>query len=919
MDDTGPETEKPPQMEVDAPNGDVEVPEIPKTGEAVSDEVSVHNSPDRSRSPTQSNDGLRGGRRSTSDEVLGRRPEPSAESLNTNMDRLTLRRLTETMETGGWAYHEMLGAPVCVVAIRNEDEGDDCDCCVNYIEHVCNAIRDNNGSLDAAMKLRTHWLTMTHREGDQARLEGEICAVRRMLCDREGELRRQRSELIEVAASRLAHKDDAKKAWEVVKDFKKRIVKLETELKDAYAQAERVDESRSRKTPHVAQNVMSVKSGELSDKAGSQKMTFFPQGVSRSHVVNNTTVLSGAAPSEDDIVMAEVQHPGVEVDWKALTGIPRMVVQWPYSGVPALPPPRGTWSVKNFVPTTLAVYLEAYQFMHDYACYPVGLAVFGEYVQARMAKSMKKDLTDIQQWALEHFQLPGWLWAIFQCFNVDAQAIAENRKFWQVAKAPEYDDDIRVIAAFIQRSGCPPEGLDFRDEFGTLDSQLLRGFKLWNGIAAPKIKGFSSTHQQDSEGSWAVTRALLYVILYPQTYPTTLRLERLVVAPKVQLEQWATHEPVMEEHAIRRLARMGVTVIMVEDMYRYALNLAESILASSKKGYNRAELQDMVDGSKEQVAKLGGPPAGLSASFDELIPRPPGLPWPDTQMNRVQERGAFLLDIPLRVEGGNVKLVMLRPLPTQLTGPRTQKIHAAVPSKSTPAAGGKEKAAAPVVMKTPKDEKVEGMNKYPVDGARYAQRGVNRGGASRGGSFRGRGNFGPTYHARPPMQRNAVASSSRRSPPPSDDRSYSSQSSSSSIYSSRYAPPGVHPNSMQSSMHAPPMAHEYLYQSQYSHPQHLSSSFPRPHSIQGPSYSPHTTANNAHTPGPWNNVGPYHHHPSSGQYAPPQQLQQQIQFGTASMYAHGGASGAGTQSGNAYDETTHMNVDYPNPGQHHPQ
>ncbi|KAJ7653543.1 hypothetical protein DFH06DRAFT_1417080 [Mycena polygramma] len=918
MDDTGTDIEKPLQMEVDAPNGSVE---IPKTGNAGVDEVSLHDSPARSRSPTQSNDGLGGGRGSTSDEVLGR--EPSAESLHTNMDRLTLRRLTETMESGGWAFHEILGAPVCASVISNDRvEGDDRDCgiCVDYVEHVCNGIRDNNGSLDVALKLRTHWLTMTHREGDQARLEGEICAVRRMLCDREGELHQQRSELIEVAASRLAVKDDAKRAWEVVKDFKKRIVKLEAELKDAYTQAERIDESRARKTPHVAQSVISVKSGERSGKAGSQTMTFFPQDVSPSDVGNNTTVLSDSAPSEEDIVMAEVRHPGVAVDWKALTGIPRMVVQWPYSGVPALPPSKGTWTVKNFVPTTLAVYLEAYQFMHDYACYPVGLAVFGEYVQARTAKSMKRDLTDIQQWALDHFQLPGWLWAIFQCFNVDVNALAENRKFWQGAKAPEFDDDIRVVAAFIQRSGCPPEGLEFRDEFGTLDSQLLRGFKLWNGISAPKLKGYSATHQKDSEGAWSVTRALLYVVLYPQTYPTTLRLERLTVAAKVQLEQWVTHEPVTEDQVIRRLARMGVTVAMVEDMYRYALNLTESILDSPKKGYDRTELRDMVEGSKRHVAELGGPPVGLSESVDKFIPRPPGLPWPDSQMNRVQERGAFLLDIPLRVEGGDVKFVTLRPLPSQLTGPRVNKPNADLPPKTTPVAGGKEKLAAPVVVKNTNDEQGEGKKSNHVEVARYAQRGAPRGGSSRGGSSRGRGNFGPSYHARPPSHRNAVASSSRRSPPLSDDRSYSSHSSSSSIYSSRYAPPGVHPNSMQSSMHAPPLAHEYVYQSQYAHPHHPASAFPPPPPGHGPSYSPPVpVSNGAPSSGTWSSSGPYHRPPTSGHYAPPQQLQQQIQFGTASMYAQGGGPGVGTHAGNTYDDNTRMNVDYPNPGHHHPQ
>ncbi|KAJ7613357.1 hypothetical protein DFH06DRAFT_1294212 [Mycena polygramma] len=888
MDNLVLDLDKPPQMEVDAPNLDLDLAKAEDTGSA---EVSSHESPRRSRSPTQSDDGLRGGRRSTGLEVvatLGRIDR----GLETNMDRLTLAQLKEVMDAGGWAFHEILGAPVCAsVTSRDKREGDDCGICLDYVEHVCNGIRDNEGSLDAALKLRTHWLTMTHREGDQARLEGEICAVRRVLRERETELRTQRTELIEVSAARLACKTDAKKAWEVVKDFKKRVDKLEAELKDAHMQMDRVDESRSRKTPHVAQQGSNDNLNERSGQAGSKTITFCPQ-----------------APSEEDIVMAEVRQPAVEVDWENMKGIPRMVVQWPYSGVPALPPPKATWSIKNFVPTTLPAYLEAYQFMHDYVCYPVGLAVFGEYVQARTDKTMKKDLTDIQQWALEHFQLPSWMWAIFQCFNVDANALAENRQFWQIAKMPGFGDDIRVLAAFIQKSGCPPEGLEFRDEFGTLDSQLLRGFQLWNGISAPKLKGYSSNHQQDSENAWSVTRALLYVVLYPQTYPTTLRLERLTIADEVNVQQWVTKEAVTEDQAIRRLARMGVTVPMVEDMYRYALNLAESLVASSKKGCDLTELRDIIEGSKQVVAKLGGPPVGLGASHDEFIPRPPGLPWPDSHMNKVQERGVFLRDIPLRVEGGGVQPVTLQPLPVQLTGPRIHKPNPKIVLKTTPSAGGKEKAVAPVVVSHPKDERNEGKRNAQTPGARYAQRGASR----------GRGGFVANHQARPHQQRNAVASTSRRSPPHTDERQYSNHSASNSIYTSRYAPAGIHPNSMQSSMHAPPLMHEYSYPHPYAPPHHPASAFP-PHSAgHGPSYpTPGPGHHGAPSSGSWSNAGSYSHQPSSGQYAPSQQLQQPIQFGTASMYAQGGGSGAGTHAGNAYDESTHMNVDYQHPGSHH--
>ncbi|KAJ7637925.1 hypothetical protein DFH06DRAFT_1302499 [Mycena polygramma] len=538
--------------------------------------------------------------------------------------------------------------------------------------------------------------------------------------------------------------------------------------------------------------------------------------------------------------------------------------------------------------------------MHDYPCYPVGLAVFGEYMQACTAKSLKKELTDIQQWALDYFQLPSWLWAIFQSFNVDATALAENRRFWQVARYPKYDDDVRVWAAFIQKGGCPPDGIEFIDEFGTLDSQLIRGLKLWNGITFPKLgKGYSSTHQKDADGWWAVTRALLYVVLYPDTYAAAVQQEKLIVATEVNVEPWIIHETVSEEQVTHRLARMGVTVPMVEDMYRYVLKFAENLLDSPKKLGDKNELRDIIVGSKAVIEKAGSTPPGLSALYDAFIPRPPGLPWPDSHMNKVQERGAFLLDIPLRVGGGDVKKVTLRPLPAQLTGPRGSKSSVDQSLKSTSATGGKEKPAVPPVVNNNKNEKIEEKKSGPFAVARYAHRGASR----------GRGGYGSSHQSHASSHRNAVASSSRRSPPRMDERPYTNPHSSTSIYTSRHAPSRIHPNSMQVSMHALPLAHDRSYTSHYAAPHHPASAFPSQPTFNGPTYpSPVPVHNGDPSPGSWSNTGHYPPHSSSGHYVFPQQVQQQIQFGSASMYSQGGAPANGAHSGGPYDDASSSTI-----------
>ncbi|KAJ7604430.1 hypothetical protein DFH06DRAFT_1349460 [Mycena polygramma] len=956
LEDTKPKfVEKPPeQMDVDAPSGAASS----TGGSSGPGEVSTDDTgsvvPDESRSPSQSDDELRRGRRSTMAsgfsgpaDVSARVPRP--ESLNTCHAWLSETRLKEQMREGSWNFHELLGAPICANVVERSEDVPYCEICLEYVEHVCNAIRDADLSIDAALKLRTLWLTVNNRTGDAARLEGEICAVRAMLRDRDEDLFRMNKECIKAIADRKAWCIEADKAWSVVKDFKRRNEKLAAELKDALSQIERMDGGRSRKTPHVESSKESAPkvdmrvddgagpakriSTECGKPADSVKVKIFPNGMPVDHAVNTTNVLSGHAPTDEDITMEEVRHKNIIVNWKDLRGLARMVVRWPYSGLPGQPPPKGTWAMKGFSFTVLEDYQAAHHFMHSRTCYPVGLTVFAEYWHARVAQQLKKELTAIQKWALEHFQMPLWLWDIFQTFNVDSIALAENRRFWQVAKCPAFDDSVHTWAAFIQRGGCPPDGLEFVDDFGTLEGRMIRGLMIWLQISYPRPKHTSSTRNRDVDESWSVARALMYMVLYPDSYGTILRLEHIDVASELKLENWCTHEPVTDDQVVRRFARMGLTVEMVHDMYPFVMRLAESVLNGSRvrKGWDKVELKAIVDGSKEHLAAHGLPP-GISVPYGKFIPRPPGLPWPDSQMNKVQEKGVFLLDIPLLEKDGKVALVTMRPLPEQSTGKPAISTASTAPVLIPPA---------PIPV-TPKP-----VNTNPVRRPDVDRRNTNVGGSrynTRGSAPHGRGGYrqSPMRTGATP---NAHASSSSRS---SADRGVNrfglyeaapAPSASTSIYTSSHAPPNIHPNSMQSSIHAPAFAHSAhsYHPASAPHPPHPEFNQLSPPPGRQSAFPPQATfftANaplNAHAPNhvAWHTGGQYPSAPAHAQYANPQQIQQPIQFGSTSMYSHGTASAfaqgmagpssatrgsSGMNFGQTQDDA-HM--EYSNPALHH--
>ncbi|KAJ7939720.1 hypothetical protein B0H13DRAFT_1850490 [Mycena leptocephala] len=545
-------------------------------------------------------------------------------SMTADGDVATEEELRRRMRAGKWCVHELIGAVVCTSALRgvgesadSESEGeiadDPCVTCTEYMTHVGNAFADNDGSLEAALKLRDFGSAQHARPTDIARLEGELAATRKSLELAQGQIIDFTKEMVAVAADRAAFKNEAGRAWQSVSEWKHYAGKMEAQLDLERRHSANIDDERARKKTAIQQRPSYIHASPQTDIYKS----FVP-----SSGVQTMTSAPSAGPPQEDIVMSDLRKgKGVDFDWGSLRGIPKMTIQWRYFGIAALPPP----SVLGPLPR---IPLNQLRLMRSkQLCWVVGFVVFKVYYDARTAAHNNRTLTDVQRYSLDHFQMAPWLWEIFKTFNADSAATEENRRFWNDVRRPTCKDSPHAFAAYIQRTGSAPEGCEFEDEFHTLKSRVVRGCMVWQAIEY-KLPKYRPATQLERENAANVARALMMVVLFPGTYRDTIKSSKLTIAPEERLVPWPDGDVdyLTDEKVIKRLVAMGVTLAVVDDMFLYVRRLALRILASPRVGWDALELQELVDASDAFIQHMGGPPSGITAAYGEYIPRPPGLP-----------------------------------------------------------------------------------------------------------------------------------------------------------------------------------------------------------------------------------------------------------------------------------------------------
>ncbi|KAK7006985.1 hypothetical protein R3P38DRAFT_3213786 [Favolaschia claudopus] len=76
----------------------------------------------------------------------------------------------------------------------------------------------------------------------------------------------------------------------------------------------------------------------------------------------------------------------------------------------------------------------------------------------------------------------------------------------------------------------------------------------------------------------------------------------------------------------------------------------------SREGWDIEFLKAVRTAANDALTRVGEP-AGITATYADMLVHPPGLPWNDSALNATQNRGTLLNAIPVRLAAGEVGMV----------------------------------------------------------------------------------------------------------------------------------------------------------------------------------------------------------------------------------------------------------------------
>ncbi|KAK7002009.1 hypothetical protein R3P38DRAFT_3215761 [Favolaschia claudopus] len=316
---------------------------------------------------------------------------------------------------------------------------------------------------------------------------------------------------------------------------------------------------------------------------------------------------------------------------EAIPGLTGQILKTYFENPKSFPPAKGSWKTNKMgVPIDIPSWDAAYEFVHTYQSWSVGLGVFHVYMDARTAAANQNPQTGLHRHVLLKYFMPVWFFQELKkwCVKVYARSTVILFTYLQLS------------ASFLSILGPPAGGFD---DYGTINSRRFRGAIVFAMITAEPHKGKTAPSAEERDDRAAIVQALCYVLAIPGSYEQELKTYNCTVEPVEQLEHWPrsqmTFEHLTTEKVVRRLANMGLSIMTAHDMFPFVQDyLTEGFDLELLKGIHNA----MQDG----LLRIGEPEGLINEPYGEFLAHPPGLHWPDTALNATLVRGIRLPHLP---------------------------------------------------------------------------------------------------------------------------------------------------------------------------------------------------------------------------------------------------------------------------------
>lgn len=576
--------------------------------------------------------------------------------------------LLERMREGNWTVHETFQCVVCCTAIRDEEDepplhnsgGEEpeaseqrCSVCAPYLAHVADGFAEDDGSLDAAMKLRDLWVAQNNRSSEVAHLQGELGATRKALTEANERVRAREDDFVATAALKMFLERQKEAAEADLADLRSRLEAMRLE-RNEYADKYEASAARCRelecRLDREDGNRPRKRGAPLQPKSGQNKDACVVHVVS-----NNKSVKASEAILHIRGLAQQIVYP------TALSELVPVPLQWEADD-------RG-------MPLKIVDFDAALGFVRTKRQSAIAHVCLAKWVEAKRTPENSRDA--YQTHVLNAYTMPLWHWHQLRGYARQKERVGESHEFWETLQRPQFGDPPTLMAAFLQKTESASPGCPFLDSYGTLNLRLVRGLLFWEKVAYDRKRYASTDSMCGARQKYdAVANAVINVLVIPMAYRRDISQNAIIIAPEVKLEHWPPEacEDLTDDQVVRRLAAMGVTFEMADDYWAFFHEYLRRIHEFPRTNWD----PDHVAALFEAIVATPDPPAAVSKHGD-IFPRPPLLPYASRANNWIQDCAVFMEGLP-REEDPNER-VTPAPRDTRAAPQPTWKGNAAAQSQ----------------------------------------------------------------------------------------------------------------------------------------------------------------------------------------------------------------------------------------------
>ncbi|KAJ7120140.1 hypothetical protein C8R44DRAFT_877596 [Mycena epipterygia] len=290
---------------------------------------------------------------------------------------------------------------------------------------------------------------------------------------------------------------------------------------------------------------------------------------------------------------------------------------------PPTPPTDAKYTTRNF-PDDWATWCRTFEIQQKTH---IWVYAFRHFLICLFAMYMKpEEHLPIHEWVLAHYFISDWFAETLSAIHRDCEQVIKLSVELDALSRGKLEYNPKQYIEFMQYREIEIPGIPFVDDAFSVDERAARGGNLLDVLSIPRGKAKQASEAERAARGY-LERLFVEVFVTPGYYERIADERSWMIADEFKPIPWPLEDALDAtiDEVIETMTLCGVSVAMVDNAWLFGYNFVKYVVARPKipVGWTREEAHrlDVLSTGVER------PPSLNSQACNEVVPRPPSLPW----------------------------------------------------------------------------------------------------------------------------------------------------------------------------------------------------------------------------------------------------------------------------------------------------